>query len=259
MSEDSYSLLAIAAETLSDVERVRIATENRTRALVHPEQNICLPPDHATVKAAEALTGELAKIEKQASKTVALGMRATPLAGWAKAQIGLGEKQVGRLLGTIGNPCWRFDPDTEEWRERTIAQLWSYAGYGVWEGGIAPHRKKGEQGRWNPAAKMRAFLIAESCIKQMESPYREVYDAGREKYADATHSIDCKRCGPSGKPAKVGSDLSDGHKHARAMRLVAKAILKDLWLVAEGQAVSETQITSAPAPAEDSDRELVAA
>lgn len=53
---------------------------------------------------------------------------------------------------------------------------------------------------------------------------------GREKYADAKHPADCVRCGPKGKPALAGSDLSDGHKHARAIRLTAKEILKDLWI-----------------------------
>jgi hypothetical protein len=58
--------------------------------------------------------------------------------------------------------------------------------------------------------------------------YRDLYDQGRIKYADAIHHHECKRCGPRGKPAPQGSPLSDGHKHARARRLVARAVLKDL-------------------------------
>ena len=76
---------------------------------------------------------------------------------------------------------------------------------------------------------MRAYLAAESCMKQRESPYRAVYDATRVKYADAVHSAECARCGPSGHPAMPGSALSDGHKHARGLRAVAKEILRDLW------------------------------
>jgi hypothetical protein len=59
---------------------------------------------------------------------------------------------------------------------------------------------------------MRAFLIAESCIKRMDSPYRPVYDAARASWADR--------------------DVKDGHKHNHALRLTAKAILKDLFVEA---------------------------
>ena len=118
--------------------------------------------------------------------------------------------------------------------------------------GVAPSRKRGQKANWNSTAKMRTFLIAEAAVKAgvrkiddpddsdgydldhrtAVSPHGQVYLDGRAKYADAVHQVECRRCGPSGKPAAVGSDLSDGHKHARALRLVAKAILKDLWLEA---------------------------
>jgi hypothetical protein len=64
---------------------------------------------------------------------------------------------------------------------------------------------------------MRAFLVAESCIKHRTSPYRTVYDAARLSWADR--------------------DTSDGHKHNHALRLVAKAVLKDLWI--EGRRLHE--------------------
>lgn len=100
------------------------------------------------------------------------------------------------------------------------------------QGGVAPSRTKGKKSNWNSTAKMRAYLIAESCIKQTRSPYREVYDKARVKHATATHNVECRRCGPSGKPALVGSPLSLGHQHARGLRVVAKAILKDIWVEA---------------------------
>jgi hypothetical protein len=92
---------------------------------------------------------------------------------------------------------------------------------------------KGQKANWNPDARMRAHLVAESCIKQMTGTYRPVYEAGRVKYVDALHPATCHRCGPKGKPAQPGTPLSDGHKHARALRLVAKAILKDMYLEAK--------------------------
>lgn len=126
--------------------------------------------------------------------------------------------------------------------------------------GVAPSRARGQRANWSATAKMRAFLIAEACIKQLGAEckqlgenqhvegcscggYRKVYDAGRIKYADALHPVDCKRCGPAGKPAPVGTPLSLGHQHARALRLVMKAVLRDLWI--EARAIHEADTKAA--------------
>jgi hypothetical protein len=117
--------------------------------------------------------------------------------------------------------------------------------------GVAPTRARGQRSNWSATAKMRAYLIAEACIKQLSADckelgenrhlpddecacgrYRTVYDYGRIKYAESLHPADCKRCGPAGKPALAGTPLSPGHQHARAMRLVMKELLKDLWIQA---------------------------
>jgi hypothetical protein len=98
--------------------------------------------------------------------------------------------------------------------------------------GVAPVRRRGMQSNWSGEAKMRAYLCAESCIRQAHSPYRAVYDAARVKYAEALHQVPCVRCGPAGHPAQVGSELNLGHKHARGLRAVSKAILRDLWIEA---------------------------
>jgi hypothetical protein len=96
--------------------------------------------------------------------------------------------------------------------------------------GVAARRQKGQKANWSSEAKMRAYLIAESCMKQPSgTPYRDLYERGRLKYAEALHPYPCVRCGPAGKPAAVGTPLSAGHQHARSLRLVSKEILKDLW------------------------------
>ena len=99
--------------------------------------------------------------------------------------------------------------------------------------GVAPRRQRGQRSNWDAKARMRVYLVAESCIKQADSPYRKVYEEGRERYAEAVHAVECNRCGPKGKPAQPGSPLSAGHQHARAMRLVMKEILRCLWLEAK--------------------------
>jgi hypothetical protein len=176
-----------------------------------------------------------------------LAVKAHPLGEWIGAQVGVGEKQAGRLLGVLGDPANRFDPEAEEMVSRTVSQLWSYCGYGD---ASVQRLRRGQKANWNATLKMRAHLIAESCIKQSASPYRKVYDDARAKYAEAVHAEDCKRCGPSGNPALAGSPLSDGHKHARALRAVAKEFLKDLWIEAR-RVQSPVEAHTANDPARD--------
>lgn len=199
----------------------------------------------------------LGKLEHQATLNLQRAVRKHPLGPWMKATVGVGEKQGARLLAAIGDPYWNTLYD----RPRTVSELWAYCGLHVHPAaqlrveaqrlrggggkqgdpgqaeadthavtaGVAPTRARGQRANWSTVAKTRAYLIAESCIKQVHSPYRAVYDDGRSKYADAVHPEPCRRCGPAGKPAEKGSPLSAGHQHARAMRLAMKEILKDLW------------------------------
>lgn len=267
-------LLALAADVLDDLEKVRIANENRLRQLTRSTEDsdgevrgFGLDEAHPDVARLAALVGMLAEAEHKATLNLQRRMRYHALGPWAKAQKGLGEKQVARLLAAIGDPyirpeITREDGAVEPTRPRTVSELWAYAGYHVVPAGhctgdphggsvsgeqngsdpgqgktdahmafagVAPKKARGQRANWSATAKMRTFLIAESCIKNRESPYRSAYDATRQKYAGAVHAAECIRCGPKGKPAPVGSPLSDGHKHARALRAVAKEILKDLW------------------------------
>ena len=249
---DADLLLYLFADQLGDVEALRIATQNRLRTLFSDEDwGKAVSPD---LPEAQALTNQLAQIEAvEHGVTLSLkrAMRAHYLGPWCKATVGVGEKQLGRLLAAIGDPATREKP----------SQLWAYCGLHVLHpghrgvdthrssagvdptsdpgqrtsdshlqrAGVAPFRTRGQKANWSTEAKTRTYLIAESCIKQRTSPYRKTYDDGRTKSAESIHAHECKRCGPQGKPAEVGSPLSLGHQHARAMRLVMKAVLLDLW------------------------------
>lgn len=221
----NYPLLTIYADLLDDLERSRIATENRIRSL-RDVKGLAGSPEEERL---ESIAMGLAVAERQATNELRKAVKSHPLGPWINAQVGVGEKQAGRLLGVLGDPAHRLDPESGELVPRSVSQLWSYCGFGDAQ---RQRRRRGEKANWNADLKMRTFLIAESCIKQVGkgSPYREVYDEARAKYADAVHAEDCKRCGPSGSPALAGSPLSDGHKHARALRAVAKSFLKDLWV-----------------------------
>jgi hypothetical protein len=230
----SYEDLYVYSAFLDDVENTRIRNANRLQAITsNPQdyfgQGLPILPDLTEIT---ELNDELQRFEQDLIKRIQKLMRIHPLNDWMARTPGIGAKQLARLLGVIGNPADR----------EMVSQLWSYCGLAVVKMldpstdaiyGVAPRQKRGQQGGYNPEARKRVWLIAMSCIKQQTSPYRFVYDEGRVKYKDAKHDLACIRCGPSGKPAQPGSDLSDGHKHARAIRLVMKMILKDLWVEAK--------------------------
>lgn len=62
--------------------------------------------------------------------------------------------------------------------------------------------------------------------------YRHIYELRRLQTHDRTHTTECVRCGPSGRPAPVGSPWSKAHQQADALRIVGKNLLRDLWIVA---------------------------
>jgi hypothetical protein len=220
---------------LGDLEAARMRASNQVRALttetVEGDNGGTfgkgLPSDSPTAQTLTDLVDQLSTLEHGATLLLKRQMRNHPVGGWVKATVGVGEKQAARLLAAIGDPYWHSAED----RPRTVSELWAYCGYHTVDGQAA-RRRKGQKANWSNNAKMRAYLIAESCIKQRHSPYRAVYDAARGKHEDAVHSVECVRCGPSGKPAPAGSPLSAGHQHARALRAVSKQVLKDLWKAA---------------------------
>lgn len=246
MNRDNYisadNEVRLLAEFVSDVEGLRIAQENRVRSLEAEGVDVDLLWN-ATNRAGDSLASQLAGLEKQSVARLEKAVKAHPLGDFAKRTKGVGFKQLGRLLSALGDPIWN---EAEDRRRRGPAELWKYCG-------LAPdqRKRKGEKAAWNHEAKMRLYLIAESCIKSVASetapasPYRDLYDACRLQYAERLHEGECRRCGPSGKPALPGSPLSDGHKHAMAIRRMMKALLKDLYNERKFQLDDEI-VTEAP-------------
>ncbi|WP_141576186.1 hypothetical protein [Actinomadura sp. WMMA1423] len=285
--------LSLLADIVDDLEAVRMANRNRFGQLTRKEadkdgimRGLGLDLMNPYVQRVAEVLAEIESAEKRSVKALEALMRKHPLGPWVKSQRGLGEKQVARLLGVIGDPYIRpelvhEDDTVEPARPRTVSELWAYCGYHVLPArhttvdtqgydaggsktghpdqpcgdahsrgvGVAPKRQKGKRANWSTTAKTRTYLVAESTIKTLRkpcvadkelgyathldgcvcSPFRVIYDHAKAKYADAVHQVPCPRCGPSGKPAEPGTPLSDGHKHARAMRAVSKEILKELW------------------------------
>lgn len=248
------SLLGLAADTLDDIEALRKATANRVGAMTRSTADkdgevrglglMALGLDTDVDKAVEMLES-IKQVEHQQILQLQRLMRKHPLGPFVKSRKGLGEKTIARLIAAVGDPYWA-DRTTKtsdgkiisvDSGPRTLREFLSYAGYGIGTDGAARRVKKGMTQTdlfklGNPKAKMRAYVVAEPIIKG-KGPYRDVYDVARMKYADAIHTVDCVRCGPSGKPAEAGTLLSNGHQHARAIRAVSKAVLTDLYFAAK--------------------------
>lgn len=259
--------LYLLASQLDAVEDLRKATENRLRQATRSVEDkdgeirgLGLPDNDPAVAATRTTLEGLKKLEHATVLDLQRAMRRHPLGAWQKRQIGVGEKQLARLLAAIGDPYW----NTLHNRPRTVSELWAYCGLHTLPLGQmgsdnhpyaaegnqpadrapdqgrtdtqgtsvrgAARRKKGQRANWSTEAKTRAYLIAESCTKQARSPYREVYDKRRAATADKIHDRPCPQCNGAGKTDLIASPWRPGHQHADALRIVSKAILKDLWI-----------------------------
>lgn len=231
---DGWLELRIWAEMFNDAQQQRIASRNRAeRGGVDPIVY-------------QAYTEALEQAEKVCGKHMRACYKRIvpkPIVEWQKNTHGLGDHLLARILGQLGHPRhatphhWEGTGSkrtlvADEPFERTIGQLWQYCGHG------RPERKRKGMtaaelaAMGSPDLKMLVHLAAECCMKQKASPYRVVYEQQRIKVADKLHSVECVRCGPSGKPAQPGTPWSAGHQHAHALRVVGKEILRDLWVVA---------------------------
>jgi hypothetical protein len=186
------ALLLVLADALDDLERVRIASSNRLRALRDAKG---LAGSKAEQRMA-VMVEDLERLEHDAILDLQRAMRSHPLGPWVKRTTGVGEKQAARLIAAIGWPADRANP----------AKLWQFAGHGD---PARSRRVRGERMTFSPGAKMRTHLVAVSCIKHASSPYRPVYEREREKWSSR--------------------DVTDGHRHNHALRVVGKRILLDLW------------------------------
>lgn len=297
-------LLALLADTLDDLERTRIANENRLRQLTRTEtdsdgeeRGFGLTLDQPQVAALAAVVEALAKLEHQSTLNLQRALRQHPLGPWVKATTGIGEKQGARLIAAIGDPYIRPEQYNEDGSvkskegPRTVSALWAYCGLhvlpgGHWTGdihtstaagdqhrdtgqseldarspvaGVAAKRRKGERANWSTTAKTRAYLIAESCLKQLDSQCKAsrassdtrdgtagpvLRHAGRDGHevfaTQARSAVPACSCSPyrvvyddrRAHTAVTHPDWTDGHSHQDALRVASKAVLRDLWRAA---------------------------
>jgi hypothetical protein len=224
-------MLKFYSANLDDIQHLRIIIKNRNAAAVRLGLHDFGQED--------GISSGLEKVENAAKSTVEQAYRHAVSPGvmaWQQSMGGVGELQLGRLLGVIGHPRIavpkRFVPNprfkedepsslknpkrlliVEEPRERTLDQLRSYCGLGD------PARKhtKGMSAEealrcGSPQAKVMVHRIITQC--RMSAPagyYTELARANKKHYM-VTH--------PEWKP---------GHNDMAAIRRTAKSLLRDLY------------------------------
>jgi hypothetical protein len=235
-------MLSFAADVLDDLEATLLANQNRLRHLTRTEvdkdgelRGLGRDVRDQDVKVQAALVAALADVEHKATLNLRRLMRQHPLEPWRAAQRGVGEKQFARLLAAVGDPYW----NTLYGRPRTVSELWAFCGlHTVSPGGdqtfadthpchVAARRQRGQRANWSTVAKSRAYLIA---AKMLLCGNRELYDSRKAATEGRVHVAPCVRCGPSGHPAQPGSPWSAAHRHADALRIVSKWLLREMWL-----------------------------
>jgi len=242
IADEIWANLKFQAQVYDDVTKLKVATNNRAGRLDYRSHDV-----EAAIAGIEAAH----KVAKQTLVDTYLVNVPEELQAWQRDSPGVGEHTLARLLGTIGDPCialpmwWEGTGAKRHLVEgkrfiRTVPQLWQYSGVGD----SSRKRSRGmsaeeAMGLGNPDSKMLLYLMAESSMKGRitarkngrVSPYGDLYDKLREEVADKEHSVECRRCGPSGKPKQPGTPWNPGHQMAHALRLVGKQMLADIHTI----------------------------
>jgi hypothetical protein len=229
------------AREYANVERMALATANWLRHRFVPE---FLLPAHGEMK--DALRRGRGRLKRDLEQT----MEGHVCTTYIDETRGLGRFGCGLEIGNLPERLEDY---------RTIGGLFKTCGLHV-EDGKAVRRQKGKVAGFKPILRAYALYRIADPIVKVGGPYRAVYDS-RKAYTFETHpemSDDCEFCVKALGRTKehraaheykrertsVGFDCanvggvhwSKGHRHADALRVTAKAVLRDLWLVAHDKA-----------------------
>jgi len=181
-------------DTYTQSQKIRIASENRLRALI---QQADQGPESVFLN---VLLNRFAEIEKDITKQMGKAVKQHPVWPWLSGVKGLGPKLSTKLLGLIPEDISSFT---------TVSKLWRYAGLAVIDG-KAERPKKGEKLHYNIRLKTTMYLIGMSMIKT-KSPYKLVYDRAKAYYQ------------------QTRPEWSKAHVHMASMRKMQKVFLCHVW------------------------------
>jgi hypothetical protein len=238
--EMRYGNLRLLVATFTDLQRARIRIQNRKTA--YEDRNTLV------VGGTDLVLQGIYTLEQDADADLVRSYLRTvdpKLIAWQQGTPGIGEHQMALLLGLVGDPLMAYPkkvvkveegkrkretgrrvnntvPDGEPYI-RSVASLRAYCGFG------APLRRRrasddqpgmtGDEAKalGNTRAKVVVWNMTKSVIMHRNPKYRLIYDEAKEAKQNASEPW---------RPA---------HIDAHAYRLVAKAIIKDIWVAAGGE------------------------
>lgn len=260
--------LIYAANRLLVIEKSRIRRVNAFMALARPALGVAKNTEISkadmeslvmqwigTDRGVSLSDEVMDHMEKVAVNEIEQAVTGSPFNLFLSERSGMGAKTFGRLWALIGNPLY----DAHNDKPRTVGSLFQYCGVGD----PTDKRSKGKKLFHNPKVGPRLHNIAEPCIKLNGEPdkkgrkrarslYRDVYDEAKEQVANRVHTMPCAQCGSQSAkqkdeqrkadeafggavrlkndvPAEAGIPWKPGHKHGHAMRMVKRAILRDIY------------------------------
>lgn len=196
------------ADSYMQVQRVRLAMENRLRAYAQGFDPGDVQVQHATTI---AVIENLEQAEKLLAKDMNKAVKDHPAWPWLGQVRGVSGILGCKLLGLL-----------DVHKARHVSGFWKFCGLAV-VNGERDRLVKGEKAPYSKRAKVVLYLIASSFLRS-NSPFRRVYDDARVYY-EATRP-----------------DWTAGRQHNAAMRKMEKVFLQCLWVVwreAEGLPVSK--------------------
>ena len=272
MNQLSYDHVSLRAKALQfrSTEKVIRALANQRRALGETLPDVALV---ALDEAEARLKPIRSALQREMGKIIA----DSPLGQWISGTRGLASGTV-LLLGLM--------PPIHEFAGP--ASVWKYVGLDVREG-RAPKGQRGERLGFDKFRRAVAIMRVADPIMKTGGPYRAVYDQRKEhtaashpdmlawngeKYTSELAHPDCPSCQAAVRETEkhraaralerertsVAFDCSHfggphwtaGHRHQDALRVTAKAVLRDAWRISRGLPARFAS-TEEPAMAEAAD------
>jgi hypothetical protein len=121
---------------------------------------------------------------------------------WLSGVMGTGEASIGQLIAYIGD-IKKFS---------SVPKLWSYFGYGIYDGKIQAHMK-GHSKNYGYEKRELMFVISKTFVSHRKKGcvYADIYDEYKKRY-QTKHP-----------------EFSKKHIHLMSLRKVSKIFLRDLW------------------------------